>query len=77
MHELQILDLSGTLVTGVGLKELASLKKLQTLNLDDSKLSDAGSKELAGLKQLTELRWGTQVTDAGLKGYGSSGNYSS
>jgi hypothetical protein len=62
------LDLFGSKVKDVGLKELAGLKNLQALNLRLNFVSDAGMKELAELKNLRTLNLGfTLVTDAGMK----------
>ena len=62
------LDLSGSVLTDVGLKELARLKSLQSLNLEHTQITDAGLKELAGLNCLQSLNINdTQVTPAGLK----------
>ncbi|MFO1092249.1 MAG: hypothetical protein U0992_02910 [Planctomycetaceae bacterium] len=62
------LDLSGTQVTGAGLKHLAALPKLHELRLSETAVTDLG---LADLKNLPELRGldlsGTRITDAGLQ----------
>jgi internalin A len=62
------LNLLGSKVRDVGLKDLAGLKNLQALNLRFNEVSDAGLKELAALKNLHTLNLGfTYVSDAGLK----------
>ena len=62
------LNLSGTEVTDVGLKELVPLLKLTTLNLDRTHVTDAGLKELAPLTKLTNLGLNSfKVSDVGLK----------
>ena len=62
------LNLSGTEVTDVGLKELVPLVKLTTLNLDYTHVTDAGLKELAPLTKLTNLGLNSfKVSDVGLK----------
>src|ERR1700741_4363532 len=61
-------DLRGTRVTDVGLKELAGLKNLHTLDLRKTRVTGAGLKELAGLNNLHTLHLSyTGVADAGLK----------
>ncbi|MGL4553566.1 MAG: hypothetical protein ACRC33_20585 [Gemmataceae bacterium] len=61
-------NLEGTEVTDVGLKELAALKNLTTLCLWCTEVTDVGLKELAALKKLTSLGLiNTKVTDAGVK----------
>lgn len=60
-------DLSSTVATDAGLKELASFKNLTTLSLP-AKVTDAGLKEVAQFKNLTTLHLGyAQVTGAGLR----------
>src|SRR5436189_124633 len=61
-------NLGGTKVTDVDLKELAEVKQVTAVNLGGTKVTDVGLKELKDLKQLTTLNLGgTKVTDAGLK----------
>ncbi len=63
------LDLSKTLVTDAGLKELAHLKNLTALDLSWTKVTDAGLNELAGLNGLTTLNLSnTPVTRGGVAG---------
>src|SRR5262249_37583092 len=63
------LDLSGTMVTDAGLKELARFKSLQALKLANvSEVTDGGWKELTALKGLQSLDLSqAMLTDAGLK----------
>ena len=62
------LNLAGTSVTDVGLKELKNLKNLQTLNLTGTHVTGAGLKELKGLTNLRTLGLSnTQVTVSGLR----------
>jgi len=62
------LNLMGSQVRDVGLKDLAGLKNLRALNLRFNQVSDAGLKELAALKNLQTLNLGfTYVSDTGLK----------
>jgi MYXO-CTERM domain-containing protein len=64
---LQTLDLSGTKVTDVELKDLAELKNVQLLDLSHTPVTDAGLKDLAGLENLQSLDLSsTNITDAGL-----------
>ena len=63
-----LVDLCGTQITDVGLKDLKELKGLQTLWLHDTQITDTGLKELKELKGLQELNLSeTKITDAGLK----------
>lgn len=68
LEEVLSFDLSGTQVTGAGLRELAGLKSLNVLRLAETRVTDAGLKEVAAL---SELQWlvlaRTDVTDDGLK----------
>src|SRR5215831_14460926 len=48
-------NLLGTKVTDVGLKELKELKSLEMLQLGDTKITDVGLKELKELKSLKKL----------------------
>jgi hypothetical protein len=65
---LRALDLSFSLVTDAGLKELKELKNLQTLDLAHSEVTDAGLKELKEVKNLQTLDLSaTPITDMGLK----------
>jgi internalin A len=60
--------ISGTRISGAGLKELRGLKNLTTLSLGFSNITDGGLKELRDLKNLTSLfLCKTKITDAGLK----------
>jgi hypothetical protein len=63
------LNLSGTGVTDVGLKELSGMHALHTLDLQAADVTDAGLRELAGLKGLRTLNltFARKVTDAGVK----------
>lgn len=64
---LESLNLTGTRVTDVGLKELAQCGNLKELGLASTQITDAGLKELKGLKNLKALDLSfTQITDVGL-----------
>ena len=61
-------DLSGTLITDVGLEILKGLEQLKELDLGGTKVTDRGLENLKGLNQLQRL-WlnDTKVTDEGVK----------
>jgi hypothetical protein len=63
------LDLTGTQVTDVGLKEVAKFQRLTMLCLQlCGKITDSGFKEVAKLQQLTSVNLeSSNVSDAGLK----------
>ncbi len=67
-EDVELLDLSGTKVTGRGLKELAPFTRLASLDLRDGQLNDDGLDGLAALKHLTHLDLrDTRVSDDGMK----------
>jgi hypothetical protein len=68
LTELQVLDLTGTKVTGSGLKPLHGIKDLHTVRLIDCPVDDGTLAALDGWTTLytLDLR-GTRITDAGLK----------
>ena len=60
------LDLTATLITDAGLKEVAKMQQLKGLTLVGTKITDAGLKELAKLQKLEYLYMdGTKVTNEG------------
>lgn len=62
------LDLSGTGISGAGLKSLAGLTGLERLHLDQTAIDDDGLQSLASLVNLTGLSLSeTKITDEGLK----------
>lgn len=66
--KLQVLDLTGTKVTGPGLRQLHTLKQLHSLRLTDCAVDDDGLTVLDGWTTLYTLDLGgTRITDAGLK----------
>jgi len=61
------LDLIGTKITDVGLKEVAKLPQLTHLWLDATQITDVGLKELAKLQKLERLDLvATKATKAGV-----------
>jgi len=61
------LDLIGTKITDVGLKEVAKLPQLTRLWLDATQITDVGLKELAKLQKLERLDLvATKATKAGV-----------
>ena len=67
LGELQVLDLTGTKVTGPGLRQLHALKELHTIRLTDCAVDDAALAALDGWTTLYNLNLrGTRITDAGL-----------
>ncbi|MGE0537051.1 MAG: hypothetical protein AB7O68_18910 [Pirellulales bacterium] len=66
--ELESLNLTGTMVTGSGLAELAKPDALRKLNLSATKVSDDDLDFVVALHKVTELQLsGTPITDAGLQ----------
>ncbi len=62
------LNLWGTKITDVGLKDVAKLQQLKWLHLINTKITDVGLKDVAKLQQLETLNLvDTKITDAGLK----------
>ena len=63
-----MLDISGTKITDVGLKQVRNLDRLRELRLEETDISDAG---LASLQYLRHLRYldleGTRATDEGVE----------
>ena len=60
-------DLSRTLVTDAGLKNVAAFTQLKKLDLHGTRITDAGLPHLQGLTQLQWLFLGqTEVTGAGM-----------
>jgi hypothetical protein len=55
LQKLSELDLRGTKVTDVGLKELAKLPNIAKLDLSYTQVTDAGLRDLAKLQNLKEL----------------------
>ncbi len=67
LKQLTSLDLSGTKVTGVGLKWLKDHRQLTTLDLSGAPVTDVGLDELKGLKKITLLDLGNRLTDKALR----------
>jgi len=68
LQRLEILNLSETEITDLGLKDVAKFQNLKMLFLGDTKISDTGLKEVAKLRNLILLYLkGSQITDAGLE----------
>jgi eukaryotic-like serine/threonine-protein kinase len=66
LKQLGALDLSGTVVTALGLAVLRELPQLKSLTIHSPRLTDGGLKQLRGLK-LEKLFFSSKaVTDAGL-----------
>ena len=62
------LNVSDTIITDAGLKEVAKLQNLEVLRLGDTQITDKGLKDVAMLQKLTGLGlMHTKITDAGLK----------
>lgn len=61
LKSLTHLDLSGTQVTGLGMKHLASLNNLAYLDLRGTRVPASSLKPLLGLKNLTELCLDSQM----------------
>ena len=68
LPNLQVLTLSGTLVTDKGMRSIGELASLQELSLTDTRIGGEGLKHLHSLTNLKRL-WlhETRVDDAGLK----------
>jgi hypothetical protein len=66
--QLKDLDLSNSLVTDAGMRELRGLRQLRKLSLWGTRITDAGVESLRGLTELEDLDLGgTRISDAGLK----------
>ena len=67
LHDLELLDLSGTRVPDSWLEHLQGLGKLRILGLNRTPVSDSGLERIRELGNLQTLfLFGTQVTDGGL-----------
>lgn len=67
MEHVEVIDMIGSKVTGVGFNHLTKLKKLNTLFLQNANINDPGLREIAKLPGLTYLAVSDNpaITDAG------------
>lgn len=63
LPRLEVLALSGNLITDQGLAQLARMSTLKTLDLEATEITDAGLASIEGMKNLEEVNLGaTRVT---------------
>jgi|GEM_PF-4998688 len=66
--ELEILHLSKTSITNIGLKNISLLAKLETLTLSNTKINDEGLGNIVNLTNISILNLkDTKISDEGLK----------
>ena len=67
-HEVQMLDLSNSMVTDAGVEHLKGLAELEWLDLSSTNVTNSALEHLKGLHTLQQLNLrNTKVTDEGVK----------